>query len=529
MAVNDKDKDTINNQSEEKPKSPNWLIENIAEASKNARQIYFLFIGFLTYCALTIVSTSDRQIILNEEANLPIIKLDVSLNGFFILSPLISLLVFTYLQLYLQRLKGLVTYLRINYPFVNKRRLYPWMINIAEAPESGIVGTLQRVFVSFTLWWSLPLVLGLDSFWYVKKHAPVLSYVIGVMPILAISIVFYFWSPYECVHNKHEDNKSSFWRYIRKNISKIALTFLVMVYSVILLWKLVPNANKGEGIYVDLSNQILIEKPDAEYEELYWVDLREAHLEGANLNSSVLERADLRFAKLQRANLEKAILKGAKLDAANLRDANLYDADLVGASLVAARLEGANLEFGKLMGSNFISAELKDANLNGARLDNAKNLTIDQLSKVATLYNVKGIDPELMVQVKEEHSRLLANPSEPSQRQARIEFLEKRLQYEIKKEGYISPEAKNDSITISKGSSVPIAVLTNDSDKDGKLLPETVIVSVPPANGIAVVNSDGTIKYTPNNGFTGNDSFKYKVKDDLDGFSNEATVTITVN
>ncbi len=93
----------------------------------------------------------------------------------------------------------------------------------------------------------------------------------------------------------------------------------------------------------------------------------------------------------------------------------------------------------------------------------------------------------------------------------------------------IPPTATPDSITISKGSSVPIAVLTNDSDKDGKLLPETVIVSVPPANGIAVGNSDGTIKYAPNNGFTGSDSFKYKVKDDLDGFSNEATVTVTIN
>ncbi len=436
--------DIKNNQSEEKPKAPSWLIDNITEASKNARQIYFLFIGFLSYCALTIVSTSDRQIILNEEASLPIIKLDVSLNGFFILSPVISLLVFTYLQLYLQRLKGLITDLRTNYASVNKRRLYPWMINIAEAPESGIVGKLQRVFVSFTLWWSLPLVLVLDSYWYVKKHDPVLSYVIGVMPILAISIVYYFWSPYECVHNKHEDNKSNFLRYISKNISKIALTFLVMLYSVILLCNVVPKANKGKGINVDLSNQKLIEKLIDDYEGLHWVDLSKAHLEGANLNASVLKRADLRFAKLQRADLKKAILEGARLEAANLRDANLDEANLVGASLVGACLEGASLKFSLLNGSNFLHAELKgadleDANLNGARLEKTKDLTIDQLYNVATLYKA-ALDPELMEQVKEKYPHLLYNPDELSDQvliEKKKDLEEKKLQYEIKEEGYI--------------------------------------------------------------------------------------------
>ena len=61
-------------------KPPDWLIENIAEASKNARKIYFLYIGFLAYCALTVFSTTDRQIILNETARLTIVNLDVSLN-----------------------------------------------------------------------------------------------------------------------------------------------------------------------------------------------------------------------------------------------------------------------------------------------------------------------------------------------------------------------------------------------------------------------------------------------------------------
>ena len=72
-----------------KEKSPEWIINNIAEASRNARVIYLLFIGFLAYCAITIANTKDVQLILNETSHLPIINIDVPINGFFILSPVI--------------------------------------------------------------------------------------------------------------------------------------------------------------------------------------------------------------------------------------------------------------------------------------------------------------------------------------------------------------------------------------------------------------------------------------------------------
>jgi len=90
---------------EDKPKVPNSLIDNIAEASKNARKIYLLFIGVLAYSALTVVSTSDRRIILNEPARLPVINLDVSLDGFFILAPILSIFIFFYFQLYLHKFR----------------------------------------------------------------------------------------------------------------------------------------------------------------------------------------------------------------------------------------------------------------------------------------------------------------------------------------------------------------------------------------------------------------------------------------
>ena len=126
------DKETLNSKPGNKiSEAPDWLIDNIAEASKNARQMFFLYIGFLAYSLLTVVGTSDRQIILNGLTNLPIINVDVSLDGFFILCPLVAIFGFIYLQLYLHRLKCLINDFRTNYTSTEKRRLYPWMLNIS--------------------------------------------------------------------------------------------------------------------------------------------------------------------------------------------------------------------------------------------------------------------------------------------------------------------------------------------------------------------------------------------------------------
>ncbi|RME46274.1 MAG: tandem-95 repeat protein [Caldilineae bacterium] len=53
-------------------------------------------------------------------------------------------------------------------------------------------------------------------------------------------------------------------------------------------------------------------------------------------------------------------------------------------------------------------------------------------------------------------------------------------------------------------------------------------IVTPPASGSLVNHSDGTVTYTPNAGFTGEDTFVYTVQDDLGAVSNPATVTITV-
>jgi hypothetical protein len=89
------------------------------------------------------------------------------------------------------------------------------------------------------------------------------------------------------------------------------------------------------------------------------------------------------------------------------------------------------------------------------------------------------------------------------------------------------PVAVNDSATTTLNKSIVINVLANDTDAEGNIAPATVAIGTP-ANGTAVLNSGGTVTYTPGVNFSGADSFTYTVQDALGLTSNIATISVTV-
>jgi serine protease AprX len=90
------------------------------------------------------------------------------------------------------------------------------------------------------------------------------------------------------------------------------------------------------------------------------------------------------------------------------------------------------------------------------------------------------------------------------------------------------PVAVSDAASTRRGTAVTIKVLGNDYDPDGTLVAGSVTVTTKPLRGKVAVNSDGSVKYTPNSSFRGVDSFKYTVKDNAGAVSNVATVAVTV-
>ncbi|RYF75722.1 MAG: tandem-95 repeat protein, partial [Cytophagaceae bacterium] len=83
--------------------------------------------------------------------------------------------------------------------------------------------------------------------------------------------------------------------------------------------------------------------------------------------------------------------------------------------------------------------------------------------------------------------------------------------------GNDAPIANNDNTQTTAGTSVTVVVLANDTDPDsattlsGQLANPTIPSQ--PSVGTAVVNTDGTITFTPPSGFTGVVSFPYSVCD----------------
>ncbi len=88
------------------------------------------------------------------------------------------------------------------------------------------------------------------------------------------------------------------------------------------------------------------------------------------------------------------------------------------------------------------------------------------------------------------------------------------------------PVAGNDAVQVTPGSSTVIQILNNDSDPDGTLVPNTVTILNPPAQGTVTVNLDGTFTYNAPANFTGT-AFTYRVCDN-DGACPTATVNVGV-
>ncbi|NNC96850.1 MAG: tandem-95 repeat protein, partial [Gammaproteobacteria bacterium] len=90
-----------------------------------------------------------------------------------------------------------------------------------------------------------------------------------------------------------------------------------------------------------------------------------------------------------------------------------------------------------------------------------------------------------------------------------------------------SVTATADSAVTQTDTPVDIAVLVNDFDPNGDDFSLTAIFSQP-ANGTVMINADGTVTYTPNAGYAGQDTFTYEITDAL-GNTDMAQVTVVID
>jgi uncharacterized protein YjbI with pentapeptide repeats len=148
-------------------------------------------------------------------------------------------------------------------------------------------------------------------------------------------------------------------------------------------------------------NHTFLKSADLRNANLEWASLSGTNFECANLRGANLKHVHLLWANLKSATFSEAYLEGIDLSYANCEYAYLSWADLKGAKLGGADLKGADLN----------GADLKGANLKGANLKGAKNLTVDQLSEVKTLYGAK-LNEELDKLLREKYPTLFKKPKD---------------------------------------------------------------------------------------------------------------------
>ena len=91
-----------------------------------------------------------------------------------------------------------------------------------------------------------------------------------------------------------------------------------------------------------------------------------------------------------------------------------------------------------------------------------------------------------------------------------------------------SPTAVDDVILTNEDTPAEVNVLANDIDPQNNLDPASVVIYTEPLHGSALVNpSTGTIQYTPDLNFYGDDIMAYTVCD-TDGYCDQGQITINV-
>lgn len=401
------------------------LLKAVNAASGKAFALWITFLSVGTYLAITIGTTTHRQLLLAGPVQLPLLGVDLPLFAFYGFAPPLFVVLHLYVLMQLYLLARLLRMFdeqlqdaRMSGPEqrITRGQLDKFVFtqSLIGVPQDWIV----RLFLRIVVWLSflvgpVLLLLGFE-FRFLPYHSILAIIVQQVTLSLDLVLLLLLWPKITRTNVRQLQP----WREVlaffgwgfailcSAAIGIIGITIPLGIRTVFPMQGYLPEAilvlgnerlvEPDEDKLSRLTVTLLLRHRDLQEGVFNGTDLRKADLSDANLRRAVLVTANLSKANLSHANLREADLQGANLSGANLGNADLFDA-----SLTAARLSGANLSGASLNGANlsgidprlgnlkFDGADLSDAdlnlasllgaNLNNANLQNARNLTQKQL------------------------------------------------------------------------------------------------------------------------------------------------------
>ena len=402
----------------ETPVNPYSLLAAVNAASARANTAWLIYLALLAFVFAAAAGITHRDLLLGSDVTLPILGVKIGLTRFFLLAPILVVLVHLGMlgQLALVTRKTLEFSSALSMLETTDRRTHPLRLSVdnfffvqamAGPERSRIVGAFMNGMSWVTLL-LLPVALLLYiQLVFLPYHdvGITLAHRLALFADIAVLVLFgvFLLRP--------ETNFFTALLYAGVyNPGSVAAgaVLLAAAAAFSLLFATVPEPGEREsrarmftaadgalfGVFprnLDMADADLVADKDVapgalsinlrgrdlRFARLDRADLHQADLTGANLDGASLVGADLRQVVLQCAEADPLLVadnreaarcasaRGANFTKARLADAKMSGIDVRGALLEEAHLEGAQLRYALMAGAKLSRANLERADLSG--------------------------------------------------------------------------------------------------------------------------------------------------------------------
>ena len=395
-----------------KAKDLDALRAAVIDAASVGAGLWFSYLFVLLYLLIATGGITHRDLLLENPIKLPFLSVELPLIGFFVLGPLLFLIVHAYVLLHFVLLadkvgvfhaelaaqvgdEDLRTRLRRQLP----SNIFVQFLAGPHEVRTGFMGMLLRLIAQISLVIAPLAVLMFILFQFLPYHNEAIAWWQRIAVVIDLALLWTLWPSIA-----RGETSSMAWRDFRRvpvALSAIASAgMLLLVFTVATFpgeWlhknpvsvRFIPYDPLGEGVSrVSLHDfllagnvNLIARKPNSLWSNRLVLPQFDASAlpRGLSLRGRRLEGAVLVEAKLRGADFTATNLEGAALDGADLREARFECASPRARSLatkegsekVCARLEKATLSNTVLQGAVLDGADLREAFLPRARLQGA--------------------------------------------------------------------------------------------------------------------------------------------------------------
>ena len=400
------------------------LSDTVGDAATVSGGLWLSYIFAFFYLAIAAGAVTHTDLFLESPVKLPFLNVDLPLLGFFVLGPLLFLVVHAYTLLHFSLLAGKIgafdDALRIQVTDedvrARLRRQLPSNIFVQflagpREVRAGAIGLLLRGIAWLSLVIGPVSLLVFFQLQFLPFHSWPISWWQRLAVLLDLLLLWLLWPPVARGTTTSlrwcDFRRGSVLTCLAASLVPVLLVFAIATFPgewleeklppvryIPISWALKKWASPHElllGGGVDpvtqrptsfWSNRLLLARIDViDHAKLdsdakisaisVTVSLRGRPLEGAVLDDADLRKADFTGARLQGASFWNAHLQGARFFRAQLQGALFDGAHLQGAQFLGAQLQGAEFVGAQLQGASFSNAQLQGASLSLAQLQGA--------------------------------------------------------------------------------------------------------------------------------------------------------------